>query len=200
VRAPPVDEMEALVQGVVIGLSVAAPPGPNAALCMNRTLAGGRQAGLGSGLGAASAHAVYAIAAVVGVGRASSILASGAGPARFGGGLVLVGLGLRLGLAGPRPRPGSPAGAYAVTFAVGLANPLTLLYFAAALALGAVPVSAGPLVVVGVFAGSAAWWAVLVQVVTTVGHRLDERRMVWANRMVAVVIAGFGVVAAASAL
>ncbi len=68
--------METLLTGALIGLSVAIPPGPNAAMCISRTLAAGRGVGLRCGLGAASAHVVYAALAVVGVGRASSWFAS----------------------------------------------------------------------------------------------------------------------------
>ncbi|MDQ3896717.1 MAG: LysE family transporter [Actinomycetota bacterium] len=192
--------MEALLKGAVIGFSVAAPPGPNAALCMSRTLVGGRRAGLRCGLGAATAHAVYAVLAVLGVGRASGFLSTATGGIRLAGGLLLVGLGVRLALTPWSAERRSPTGAYATTLALGLVNPLTLLYFAAALALGVFPPGTGALVVAGVFAGSAAWWTALTSGVAAVGHRLDERRIVWINRLASAAIAGFGVLAVASAI
>jgi threonine/homoserine/homoserine lactone efflux protein len=48
-----------LFRGVVIGFSIAAPVGPIGILCIRRTLADGRVAGLVSGLGAATADAIY---------------------------------------------------------------------------------------------------------------------------------------------
>ena len=48
-----------LVKGLVIGFSIAAPVGPIGVLCIRRTLAEGRLSGLLSGLGAATADAVY---------------------------------------------------------------------------------------------------------------------------------------------
>ena len=48
-----------LLRGLVIGFSSAAPVGPIGVLCIRRTLANGRAAGLVSGLGAATADAIY---------------------------------------------------------------------------------------------------------------------------------------------
>ena len=191
--------MDALLGGVVLGLSIAVPPGPNAAMCMGQTLAGGRGAGLRAGFGAAGAHAVYAALAVVGVGHASGRLAQDGAAVRRLAGVVLVGLGLRLELTRTRRRPPS-ARAFAMTLALGLANPLTVLYFTAAVALGALPTGAGPLVVLGVFAGSASWWALLACAVAALGRCLDDHRLRWANRAAAATIAGCGAVAIATVL
>ena len=48
-----------LFKGVLLGFSIAAPVGPIGVLCIRRTLADGRAAGFVSGLGAATADAVY---------------------------------------------------------------------------------------------------------------------------------------------
>lgn len=63
-----------LLEGAVIGLSVAAPVGPIGLLCINRTLSRGRTSGLVSGLGAASADAVYGAVAAFGLTAVSSLL------------------------------------------------------------------------------------------------------------------------------
>jgi threonine/homoserine/homoserine lactone efflux protein len=47
------------LKGVVIGLSMAVPIGPIGILCIRRTLMEGRISGLVSGLGLATADAVY---------------------------------------------------------------------------------------------------------------------------------------------
>ena len=46
-------------KGLVIGFSIAAPVGPIGILCIKRTLTSGRWVGLASGLGAATADAIY---------------------------------------------------------------------------------------------------------------------------------------------
>ncbi len=48
-----------LVKGLVVGFSIAAPIGPIGILTIRRTLAEGRTVGLVSGMGAATADAVY---------------------------------------------------------------------------------------------------------------------------------------------
>jgi len=48
-----------LLKGIVIGFSIAAPVGPIGVLCIRRSLAEGRLVGLATGLGAATADAIY---------------------------------------------------------------------------------------------------------------------------------------------
>jgi threonine/homoserine/homoserine lactone efflux protein len=62
------------VRGLIIGLSIAAPVGPIGVLCIRRTLADGHTAGLVSGLGAATADAVYGCIAGFGLTLISSLL------------------------------------------------------------------------------------------------------------------------------
>ena len=50
-----------LVKGILMGLAIAAPVGPIALLCIRRTLAQGRLAGLSSGFGAATALPLFPI-------------------------------------------------------------------------------------------------------------------------------------------
>ena len=59
--------MSLFLEGVVIGLAVAAPVGPIGVLCIRRTLAYGRASGFVSGLGAATADAVYGSVAALGL-------------------------------------------------------------------------------------------------------------------------------------
>jgi threonine/homoserine/homoserine lactone efflux protein len=50
-----------LLTGLVLGFSIAAPVGPIGVLCIRRTLAEGRAVGFSSGLGAATADAIYSL-------------------------------------------------------------------------------------------------------------------------------------------
>lgn len=56
-----------LIRGLAIGLAIAAPVGPIGVLCIRRTLADGRLAGLVTGLGAATADGVYGAVAAFGL-------------------------------------------------------------------------------------------------------------------------------------
>lgn len=50
---------EWLLKGVLLGLAIAAPLGPIGIYCIQKTLSSGSKSGLFSGLGAATADAVY---------------------------------------------------------------------------------------------------------------------------------------------
>lgn len=49
------------LKGLLIGFSIAAPVGPIGVLCIRRTLAEGHASGFVSGLGAATADAIYGL-------------------------------------------------------------------------------------------------------------------------------------------
>ena len=104
--------MNTLCMSALLGLSIAVPPGPNAAVCMSRTSAADGKVVLRCGLGAASAHAIYATLAVLGVDRAAGVLDKGTLALHIAGGLLLVALGLRLGRTGPVPTSRSTSRSY----------------------------------------------------------------------------------------
>src|SRR5881409_981452 len=127
------------VRGVAIGFSIAAPVGPIGVLCIRRTLAEGRLCGFASGLGAATADAVYGCVAGFGLTAVSNLLVSQQTWLRLIGGLFLCYLGVKSFFAGPAqtaaaPKSGALAGAYASTFLLTLTNPMTILSFAAVFA------------------------------------------------------------------
>jgi len=84
-----------LLRGLIIGFSIAAPVGPIGVLCIQRTLAEGRIVGLISGLGAASADAVYGLIAAFGLTFISNFLLARQGWVRLVGGAYLCYLGVR---------------------------------------------------------------------------------------------------------
>ena len=90
-----------LLKGLVIGLSIAAPVGPIGLLCIRRTLAEGPAMGLATGLGAATADALYGAVAGFGLAAVSQALLGWQDALRLVGGAVL----LWLGWATVRARP-----------------------------------------------------------------------------------------------
>ena len=156
---------------MIIGFSIAAPVGPIGVLCIRRTLADGRAAGLATGLGAATADAIYGCLAAFGLTALTAALVGGQMWIRLIGGAFLLYLGVRTFLAKPSGSAAEARGsgllsAYASTFLLTLTNPMTILSFVAvfaALGLGTThpePLSAAVLVL-GVFVGSAVWWLTL---------------------------------------
>jgi Putative threonine efflux protein len=217
------DTLPALLKGLVIGLSIAAPVGPIGLLCIRRTLADGPAHGFASGLGAASADAVYGTVAGFGVALVTDALMGGQVALKLFGGLMLVWLGWSTLRARPADRPAEarPAagltGAYASTFVLTLANPATILSFAAVfgglgLSTGSVESGAGgdgaatgnmvaaAVLVLGVFVGSALWWLLLSASVGAFRRRVTPVAMLWINRASGAVLGGFGIAALASLL
>ncbi len=199
-----------LLRGLIMGFSIAAPVGPIGVLCIHRTLAEGRSSGLISGLGAATADAIYGCIAGFGLTFISSILISQQGWLRIVGGAFLCYLGLKTFLSEPAKGAASAAGnglgsAYASTFFLTLTNPMTILSFAAIFAgLGVASsggnyISAGVLVV-GVFIGSALWWLILSGGVGVFRGKFNYQGLQWVNRISGAIIAGFGLFALLSAL
>jgi threonine/homoserine/homoserine lactone efflux protein len=186
-----------LWKGAILGFSIAAPVGPTGVLAINRTLRGGPAAGLLTGLGAASADAVYGAAAACG-------LAALAGPfaaavwLRWAGGLFLLWYGVRLlaarGHGKPPEAPQGSGGSFFSAFLLTLGNPMTILAFAAMLGGFGVAGARGAALsmVAGVFVGSLAWWVVLSSTVALAAARLTGRWFTALDRVCGGVLAAFG--------
>jgi threonine/homoserine/homoserine lactone efflux protein len=198
-------EISLFLRGLAIGFSIAAPVGPIGVLCIRRTLAEGRISGLISGLGAATADAVYGCVAGFGLTFISNFLVSQQTWLRLAGGLFLCFLGVKTLLAKPAERAAdaegtSLFGAYASTFFLTLTNPMTILSFAAIFAglglagTGGSYASAGMLVL-GVFIGSALWWLFLSGGAGLFRNKLGTGGLRWINRLSGAIITGFGVLA-----
>ena len=169
------------------------------------TLAKGRASGFISGLGAATADAIYGCIAGFGLTFISSLLISQQIWFRLVGGAFLCYLGFKTFLARPAEQGASVkeyglAGAYASTFFLTLANPMTILSFAAIFAgLGVGSVSGNyvfaGLLVSGVFIGSAIWWLILSGIVGMVRTKFNSSGLRWINIISGIIITGFGLLA-----
>ena len=193
-----------LLRGLVIGFSIAAPVGPIGVLCIRRTLTEGMGRGLVSGLGAATADALYGSIAAFGLTFISNVLVQQQFWFRLVGGFFLCYLGAKTFCANPRQKSlsiGDPGllHAFGSTLFLTLTNPLTILSFAAIFAAlgvggGRNYVSAG-IMVAGVFAGSAFWWLILSGGVRFLGKMLSPSMLKWVNRISGAIIMAFGLLA-----
>lgn len=199
-----------LLRGMVLGFSIAAPVGPIGVLCIRRTLAEGRSVGFATGMGAAAADGLYGLVAALGLTSVTRLLTGQQRGIRVVGGLFLLYLGARTFFSRPAGEAASDGGvgllsAFGSTFLLTLSNPMTILSFAAVFAglgLGAGvgrPISAAAMVI-GVVAGSAAWWLLLSGGVGALRGRFDARSLAWVNRLSGAIIVAFGVVALAGAI
>lgn len=190
-------------KGMLIGLAIAAPVGPMGLLCIQRTLARGRWAGVLSGLGAASADAVYGSIAGFGLAALANALLAWRLELQILGGLFLLYLGWRTWQTPPaapahvQPARAGQVGDYLSALALTLTNPVTILAFLgifAGLGLAAEGrdfAAAGSLVL-GVFTGSLLWWLLLAGGVGLLRGRLTPTALRAINRVSGILIAGFG--------
>ncbi len=213
---------EFFVKGLIVGFLIAAPVGPVAVMCIHRTLAHGRVAGIVCGLGATIADTIFGAVAALGFGFVANILMAHHAWLRIGGGILLVLLGLKLAFArhltaaaekqeaeeerGERlqPRPSDSRiefhiGNFIAAFAIMITNPITLVSFAAIFA--AIDIAHigedarwGASLVAGVFLGAALWWSSLVLVSGGLRHRIDAGAILWINRISGGLICVFGLV------
>ncbi len=187
-------------QSALIGLSVAAPLGPVGLLCMQRSLESGARRGFVSGLGAASADALYALLGALGAGTLLPMFAGWEGWLAGAGAAFM--LWLAVGMlrapaaaeaAGARDGGGLLA-AYTSVLALTATNPLTVSSFIAIFATLGVQqqTSAGSLLfALGVFAGSALWWALLSTGCAALGRQLGVPIRKRINRAAGLLLAGF---------
>jgi threonine/homoserine/homoserine lactone efflux protein len=197
--------MDFFIQGVVLGFSIAAPVGPIGVLCIRRTLAHGMLTGLISGLGAATADAIYGLIAVFGVSVVSVILLDYQTYLHCVGGLFLLYIGYKTFKAMPvvaeitgKANNAGFLKAYVSTLLLTITNPLTILSFAAiftGLGVGAkgVPYISAYFLVGGVFIGSMLWWLSLSIIVNFLRHNFSQKRLKLVNEISGIIIVGFGI-------
>lgn len=194
-------------KGLLLGLAIAAPLGPIGVLCINRTLERGFWAGVAGGLGTALADASYALLAAAGFAAFATLLATVSTPLSLAGGAVMIWLGWR----GLKPSPVAAAAKVgardliqttAATFLLTIANPLTILSFAAFFAVLGLAKTGGladaAIVVAGVFLGSLAWWMILSGGISLARTRLPDSFITWVSRLSGLVLIAFGAVAIGS--
>jgi threonine/homoserine/homoserine lactone efflux protein len=198
-------DVSLFLRGLVIGFSIAAPVGPIGVLCIRRTIAEGHLYGLVSGLGAATADALYGCVAAFGLTFISAFLIGNKLWLSLIGGLFLLYLGIKTLLSRPAEDSAKAEGkglfgAYVSTFLLTLTNPMTILSFVAifaALGLGSTSGSytSALVLVLGVFCGSAAWWLLLSSGVGLFRNKFNAKGLLWVNRISGVVITLFGIIA-----
>lgn len=194
------------LKGLIIGFVIAAPVGPIGVLCARRTLLHGRRAGFFSGMGAATADAIYGFIAAFGLTFISAFLVDHRFSLRLVGGGLLLFLGVKAFLATQVKKTDLPrsarhyAGMYTSTFFLTLTNPMTILSFAAVFAgfglagTTGSALSAGVLIL-GVYLGSAVWWLFLVGLFSLYRKRFQDQQLVWVNRISGTIITASGILA-----
>lgn len=198
-------EMSLFLKGFTIGIAIAAPVGPIGVLCIQRTLTRGVFHGLISGLGAATADALYGFTAAFGLTIISDVILAYQFWFRLVGGIFLCYLGVKAFLAAPAPEAAAERNlghleAYGTTLLLTIMNPVTILAFAAIFSgvgllgdsLHYVPAS---LLVMGVFTGSGVWWCILSGCTNMFRKKSSLQKLAWVNQISGIIIFTFGVFA-----
>lgn len=189
-------------KGLVIGFLISVPVGPIGVLCIQRTLNKGKLHGIVSGLGAATADAVYGFIAAFGLTFVSNFLVKEQIWLRLAGGIFLCYIGVKVFLLRLERRTATRNSTsyftdYVSMLFLTLANPITFFAFAAIFAsLGLVNLIehhiSALLLVAGVFVGAGLWWLILSGIAATFLGKLLYNRPAWLNKISGVVIIVFG--------
>jgi threonine/homoserine/homoserine lactone efflux protein len=200
--------MSNVLQGLLIGLSIAATVGPMFMLCVQRTLQKGYRYGLLSGMGIATGDGIYGSIAGCGLTSITALLVHLQLWVRLIGGLFLLYLGIKTLLTRPAESTATVHGgnlltAYLSTLGLTLTNPATILSFTAifmGLGIGSTHRNymEAMLMVIGVFLGSTCWWLILTSSLSLLRGKLPQRWMLWLNRCSGAIITLFGLFAVGS--
>ena len=188
-----------------MGFAIAIPIGPVSLLCVQRTLALGRIAGLATGAGVALADAVYSVLAAGILGYIGSQALADRPWLNWVAGIVLITLGVTILL---RPvkikeRPLSEETillCFFSGFVLTLTNPVAPVLIVTALTLsGLAATDMAPirsiLIATGIFSGSMGWWMLVVLGTRLVKKQISPSVTQWMNRVVGLSFLVFGGIA-----
>ena len=164
-------ELPIFAQGLIIGISLAAPIGPISIICIRRSLTDRFMASIAVALGAATADALFGFIAIFGITTISTFLTHHHAQLRFIGGLFLSYLGImtlrRTSVTTTsNQRSEMLISIYLSTFILTITNPLTIVAFGALFTVFGIgdlintPTTAFHLIS-GIFCGSAIWFIFL---------------------------------------
>jgi L-lysine exporter family protein LysE/ArgO len=190
--------MEALLAGLVLGLTVAVSFGPINALELDAGLRHGFRPAWGVGSGAALVDGGYAF--LGGLGAAALVEGAAEGWLQLVGGAVLLVLAwrmlLRQGGAETKAAPGFGR-MLGVALVATASNPFTIVYWTAAFGaivpeLGLSRLQATTLLPTGVLTGTLVWGTALAGGASWAGRYVEERLLGWITLASALTIAAFG--------
>lgn len=206
------------LQGLIIGMCVAAPVGPVGILCIRRVLYRGRFAGVTSGLGVALGDMIFAAVAAFSITYIIDFLLAQQFWIKIVGGFVLTVLGWHVSRSHPHLDKGAEDDAaktgfwklvftdVSSTIVMTLTNPSMILGFIALFAGMGLDkfveqrADAAIILVIGVFVGSMIWWLVLAEIVVRLRKKITDQTLTRINQVSGILIGVFGLAAWASLL
>lgn len=195
--------IDALWAGLLVGFFVAVPPGPVTLACVRNAALGGTTVGLLSGLGAATAHGLFAFSASAGASALAGFMAYWQDPISVGSACLLIGLGcLRL----RKPRRQWPLAlgtavnhrvAYLECLMLALSNPMTMLpYLAVATSLAsaepAVSHFGTAVLASGAICGALSWYLAIAGLTVMASQRIGQLMTKRLDLLSGLALVGFG--------
>ena len=199
-----------IIQGLIIGISVSAPLGPVGVICIQKTLNKGVLAGFISGLGAAFADILFASIAGFGLSFISDFMADQQIYIRSIGGLFLLFVGVKVFFTNTikqvrkqRASKSKYIGEFFSVFFLTLSNPITIIFFGAVFAgIGLVGENSNPentyIVILSILTGALIWWFSLSVIVNLFRHKIRLRSLWWINKIAGVLIVILGIISIVS--
>jgi threonine/homoserine/homoserine lactone efflux protein len=202
--------VSAIILGAGMGVAIAAPVGPIAALCIERTFARGARSGIATAIGAGVADAAFGVIAALGIGLVTDWVLQHARHLRVLSAIILTALAIsawrrRKSLIISKDGGGAVALAAAFTsgFLLAASSPVTIVTFAVALATfggDVIGTRDRAWVPLGVLAGSAGWYAGLTCAAWIARERLGARALAHVGTASAIFLAGCALFSAVLAI
>jgi threonine/homoserine/homoserine lactone efflux protein len=179
-----------LLKGIAVGIIIAVPVGPVGVMCVRRTIFASKLAGFVSGVGAATADAIFGCIAGFGLTVVSDWLIGYQQEFRIAGGAYLLWVGGSALFATqeitPRSRRRAEFRDFLSTFGLTLTNPITIIaflaIFSAILPGEEATLDRAAMLVLGVWLGSMLWWLALSFGLSSLFHSFGPRQLRWINR------------------
>jgi threonine/homoserine/homoserine lactone efflux protein len=202
----PVNTIELVIKGLIVGILASAPMGPVGVLTIQRTLNKGRWYGMVTGLGAAVSDIIYAAISLLGMSFVMDFIENPRNMFWFKviGGILLMFFGIYTYLSNPtnnlrpaNPNKGSLWHNGITGFLVTFSNPLIILLFIALMARFEFVVPEHyweqGLGYVAIFAGALLWWFGLTYIIDKVRTKFQVSTICLINRIIGsiVIVAGF---------
>ncbi len=196
----PVNIIELILKGMLIGVIASAPMGPVGVLCVQRTLNKGRWPGFATGVGAAVSDIIYALLTGLGLHFLMNFITQ---PTpmyilKVAGSAVLLFFGIYCFRSKPKPvqllnKQNNTFFFNANTaFWLTFANPLIIFLFIAVMAQLSFVISNHPLEMgigyISIFLGALIWWFGLTWLVDKVRERFSEDGIIIINRIIGSVV------------
>jgi threonine/homoserine/homoserine lactone efflux protein len=201
-----------LLKGIIIGLVASIPLGPIGVICIQRTINKGRLSGFISGLGAATADAIFAAIAGLSLSYIINFIEERQLIIEFVGGIIVILLGLKTFYTNPvsqlkrhKKKQNKLIEDFISVLLLTATNPFAIFFFVALFATAGIvhhnqSMGLSFVAIAGVFLGGALWWYTLSSLVNLFRHKFRLKQLWWINKIAGAIIFLLGVLAFANAL